>query len=319
MSTALDWLKQQRRRPVPTRPSGDDAAVIGSSISARATPVDAMASDSWQEVFDTLRRLRERGPRKAPTASRPQGWTVDRDLKGEEIAPGLWRHVEHRKTPFAEGLLDLGALAQPSPGARRRGATPLPERIEASRLVFFDTETTGLAGGTGTRAFMVGLARFSDEGLRITQLTTATMAAEADMLHAVVAALGEESVLVSYNGKSYDRPLLGTRLRLARIDDPLAGLPHLDLLHPTRRRLRHRLPDCRLATVERKWLGVVRDHDLPGSEAPAAWLDYLRGGSAALLRRVGEHNAQDLASLATLLLRHLEAEATGRGVAPSIT
>jgi uncharacterized protein YprB with RNaseH-like and TPR domain len=153
---------------------------------------------------------------------------------------------------------------------------------------------------------MVGLARFESDGLTITQYTTATMAAEPAMLEALLADLGDAPILVSYNGRSYDRPLLSARLRLARRTDPLPDLPHLDLLHPTRRRWRTAWPNCRLATVERQWLGIVRDHDLPGSEAPAAWLTYLRGGSAALLRRVGEHNAQDLVSLAALLLKHLD-------------
>ncbi|MCZ8113707.1 ribonuclease H-like domain-containing protein [Silanimonas sp.] len=285
MSAALDWLKQQRQVPAaPASPSADD----------------------WQDVFDALRRLRERGPRKLAAATPLTALPVDRTLPGEEIAPGLWRHVTLRARPLAPTVIELGDLAVASPATRRRGTVPLPETVEASRVAFFDTETTGLAGGTGTRAFMVGIARFTPAGLAITQFTTATMAAEAAMLRAVLDALGDDAVLVSYNGKSYDRPLLGTRLRLSRIPDPLSRFPHLDLLHPTRRRLRHALPDCRLATVERHWLGVLREDDLPGSEAPAAWLAYLRGGSAALLRRVGEHNAQDLASLAGLLLHHLE-------------
>lgn len=153
---------------------------------------------------------------------------------------------------------------------------------------------------------MIGLARFEPGGLALTQYTTATMAAEAAMLEALLAALGDAPILVSYNGRSYDRPLLSTRLKLARLPDPLLALPHLDLLHPTRRRWRAVLPNCRLSTVEQHCLGLVREHDLPGSEAPAAWLTYLRGGNAALLRRVGEHNAQDLASLAALLLKHLD-------------
>ncbi|MGL6290979.1 MAG: ribonuclease H-like domain-containing protein [Silanimonas sp.] len=294
MSAALDWLKQQRRPAVAPLPPP--------STAPKPTP----RTDDWQDVFDTLRRLRERGPRKIATMASTGGAPVDRALHGEEIAPGLWRREQRRPWPIAPTSIELGELATPSPAAHRRGTVPLPETVEASRLAFFDTETTGLAGGTGTRAFMVGLARFTPEGLAITQFTTATMAAEAPMLRAVLEALGDNAVLVSYNGKSYDRPLLGTRLRLSRIADPLSRFPHLDLLHPTRRRLRHALPDCRLATVERRWLGIVRDDDLPGSEAPAAWLGSLRGGSSALLRRVGEHTAQDLASLAALLLKHLE-------------
>ncbi len=89
--------------------------------------------------------------------------------------------------------------------------------------------------------------------------------------------------------------------------NPLLGCLHLDLLHPVRRRWRGQWPNCRLATAERELLGVLREDDLPGSEAPRAWLDYLRGGNAHNLRRVAAHNAQDLRSLAGILLRLAEA------------
>lgn len=113
---------------------------------------------------------------------------------------------------------------------------------------------------------------------------------------------------MSYNGRSYDAPLLAGRFRLARMCAPLQGIDHLDLLYPTRRRYKGRWENCRLATVERNALGILREHDLPGSEAPAAWLGYLRGGSASALRGVLRHNHQDLVTLAALLLHlHLPA------------
>ena len=157
-----------------------------------------------------------------------------------------------------------------------------------------------LAGGTGTRAFMIGAADWRDGGLRMRQLCITRLSAEEAMLEAFAAWLEPETVLVSYNGKSYDRPLLSTRYRLARMADPVCGRRHIDLLHPVRRRYRG-VANCRLATIERELLGVVREDDLPGAEAPGAWLAYLRGGSACKLRRVGLHNAQDLRSLCGLL------------------
>lgn len=213
---------------------------------------------------------------------------LDRRVDGDEIAPGLHRQEQRFRAPSL--LLPDTSLQFES------------NRLDSSRLLFFDTETTGLAGGTGTRAFMIGAADFVDGELRVRQLTLTTMAAEASMLVEFGRWLRADTHLVSYNGRCYDAPLLATRYRLARLENPLADLAHLDLLHPVRRRYRGRWENCRMATIERRLLGIVRENDLPGAQAPMAWLGYLRGGSAMALRRVAEHNAQDLKSLAALLL-----------------
>ncbi len=213
----------------------------------------------------------------------------DREVPGIEIAPGL-RYTE----VFADWI---------TPPAIIDARFARMEPVHHYRLLHFDTETTGLAGGTGTRAFMIGTADWIDGRFRIRQLTLTTMAAETAMLRTFAEWLDTDTVLVSYNGKCYDAPLLATRYRLARLPNPLTGLGHLDLLHPVRRHWKHQWPNCRLATAERQLLGVVREDDLPGSEAPAAWLTYLRGGSARNLRRVAAHNAQDLKSLAGVLVR----------------
>jgi len=216
--------------------------------------------------------------------------STDRRVPGVEIASGLF---------LTEAIMAWG---RPSPlidTAFARWEEPVAHR----RLLHFDTETTGLAGGTGTRAWMIGAADWLADGrFRVRQLTTVTMGAETAMLRTFATWLQPDTVLVSYNGKCYDAPLLKTRYRLARMPDPLSALGHLDLLHPVRRHWKGVWENCRLATAERKLLGVVREDDLPGSEAPAAWLSYLRGGSALNLRRVLAHNSQDLKSLAGVLL-----------------
>lgn len=231
-------------------------------------------------VPDELRRLLGIRAR----ASAPPPRVVDRHLPGEEIAPGL-RYVE-RLHETNDMPLEIDA------SFARLG------RFRSADLLFFDTETTGLAGGTGTRAFMIGALDLQGSQLRLRQLLTTTMSAEAAMLREFSSWLHSGTALVSYNGKSYDRPLLSTRYRLARLPDPLSDRVHIDLLHPVRRRWRGQWENCRLGTAERQLLGVVREDDLPGSEAPRAWTGYLRGGSAANLRRVVAHNAQDLMSLA---------------------
>lgn len=226
--------------------------------------------------------------------SQTRSLSHDRDLPGVEIAKGL-RLVE-RIYPWAEMPKQVNAQFAGF------------GHIAREDLLSFDTETTGLSGGTGTRAFMIGASDWNDSGLRVRQLLITTLGGEAAMLEAFRDWINPQTVLVSYNGKSYDSPLLATRYRLGRMDNPLAGLRHLDLLYPVRRRFRGVWENCRLATVEREWLGVLREDDLPGSEAPRAWLDYLRGLSGRNLRRVLEHNDQDLRSLTTLLLRLGETE-----------
>jgi len=219
-----------------------------------------------------------------PVAPRP----VTRDVPGEEIAPGL-RYLEHTSAwpePPAEFDLTFARLTT----ARRE------------HLLHFDTETTGLAGGTGTRAFMIGAADWFNDHLRVRQLYMTSMAAESAMLTEFARWVHSDTVLVSYNGKSYDAPLLATRYRLARLANPLTGLMHVDLLHPMRRRYRQVWENCKMQTAERKLLRIVREDDLPGSEAPRAWLTYLRGGSATDLVRVAEHNLQDVRSLSGLLV-----------------
>ena len=224
--------------------------------------------------------------------------------RNDEIAPGLRYYEQTAPWPHDDHALALHDIR--------------PEPAKRSDLLAFDTETTGLAGGTGTRAFMIGAADFVDGALRIRQLCITTLGAERAMLKTFSTWLRPETVLVSYNGRSYDRPLLTTRYRLARLRDPLIELRHLDLLHPVRRRYRGVWANCKLATVERELLGVLREDDLPGSEAPAAWLNYLRGGSADKLRRVGLHNAQDLRSLFGLLEAMRDAAVVDTVVVPDV-
>jgi len=250
----------------------------------RAVPPDPRAAGTSIELLRQLLRVRTR-----PVA---RVLSQDRTLPGLQIAPGLYLREERLTDDAIPGHFN--------------GAFDRKELLPASNLLFFDTETTGLAGGTGTRAFMIGAADWQGSVLRIRQLTMATMAAETAMLDAFEAWLTPETILVSYNGKCYDAPLLATRYRLARRANPLAGLQHVDLLYPSRRRWRGRYENCRLATIEREVLRVVREDDLPGSQAPAAWLSYLRGSSAEDLRRVLTHNRQDVVSMSRLL-RHLSA------------
>ena len=253
-----------------------------------------------EDATASLRRLLGARTRAAsvPIARGP----IDRTLPGEEIAPGLRLIEAHLPYPAPRVALSLAF-------AKREN-----EAVDPRALLFFDSETTGLAGGTGTRAFMIGAADWHrdashGDGLRIRQLLITTLAAEPAMLRAFAGWLTPATVLSSYNGRCFDAPLLKTRYRLARLADPITPLDHVDLLFPTRRRYRGTWENCRLATIERELLRIVREDDLPGSEAPAAWLSFLRGGSSRNLCRVAAHNHQDVVTLARLMTRLVAAQA----------
>jgi uncharacterized protein YprB with RNaseH-like and TPR domain len=167
-------------------------------------------------------------------------------------------------------------------------------------LVCLDTETTGLATGAGTVAFLVGLGTWQGDRFQQVQLLMPDHADEPAMLEALAAEIPADAWLVTYNGRSFDWPLLVSRFRMSRRAAPVhAG--HLDLLPFVRRVFRHRLSDARLKTVETELLGLDRGHDVDGWEIPGRYLEFLRGGSADPLAEVVRHNHEDVRSLARLL------------------
>ena len=172
---------------------------------------------------------------------------------------------------------------------------------ELRRPLFLDTETTGLSGGTGTLAFLVGLAWRESEGLALAQYFLCDFDQEQALLWAVGQCISQAGVLVSYNGRSFDWPLLQTRLVLRRAKWP--SPPHLDLLTLARRIFRPRLPDCALQTIEQSVLDLHRADDLPGSLIPSRYFAWLRQGDPRVLDPVFLHNQQDVLSMALLLAR----------------
>ena len=246
---------------------------------------------SLREVKEALTRLQR--PRTG--AKRKSSETLARALGGEQVAPGLIR-VEH--TLRADSV--HGRVTAIGP----RWAQALSFFAQEANLrspVFMDTETTGLAGGTGSLAFVLGLARIADGYLHCTQLLLSEVKGEASMLELARSFIADADCLVSFNGKSFDCPLLATRYRMGGIDDPFSALPHVDLLHVTRRAFSRLWPDCRLGTLERRMLGFVRIGDIDGAQAPEAWFDWIRRGEYTDLARVLSHNHLDLVSLSAAL------------------
>ena len=181
------------------------------------------------------------------------------------------------------------------------------ERMAASLPLFLDTETTGLGTGPGTLAFLVGLAWIEQgavEGsaaLRVEQRLMTRFGGERELLDWVRKTVAERAgTLVTYNGRSYDMPLLESRTLMQRMRPGIACDLHLDLLHPARALWGGLLPDCRLGTLEARVLGHHRPLDLPGAEIPAAWLSFVRDGRQDEIETILAHNREDLVSLAAL-------------------
>ncbi|HEY3275162.1 MAG TPA: ribonuclease H-like domain-containing protein [Syntrophorhabdaceae bacterium] len=167
--------------------------------------------------------------------------------------------------------------------------------------LFLDTETTGLAGGTGTFPFLIGLGWLEQGSFMTCQLFARDFSEEKAMLTYLGELASTKDFLVTFNGKTFDLNLLSTRFILSRCQDTLSALPHIDLLHPSRRMFSHRLENARLATIEADLLGVRRNGDVPGFEIPQRYFDWLRSHDARPLEDVFTHNRLDVVSMATLL------------------
>jgi uncharacterized protein len=236
------------------------------------------------------------------TAERAQA-AVEAWLGGETIETAHGCHFETEKLyerHKRHGCADIGSLAelpQNLLAAISGGAAP---DVPPGEWAFLDTETTGLAGGSGTCAFLVGIGRITPEGFRVRQFFMRDYCEEASLLDAVSRHLAPFRVLITYNGRTFDQPLLETRYRLNRSRTPFGKLEHLDLLHGARRLWKLRYESCRLVELESQVLGFEREGDVPGALIPYLYFEYLRTGRAARLLPVFHHNATDILTLACL-------------------
>jgi uncharacterized protein len=220
------------------------------------------------------------------------GATPKANQYGDYLSVRCWCAQPPRYSP------DLSALKLLMPEAPAEIADP-------GQWLFLDTETTGLAGGSGTYAFLVGVAWWEDGGLEIEQFFLREYSEERSLLFALRERIAEHPVLVTFNGKSFDWPLLETRYRMARKIAVPAPRAHLDFLHPARNLWRLRLGSVRLSELERHVLGWDRGADLLSGLIPQIYFDYLRGGPPERLVSVLNHNQMDLRGLAALSSRIL--------------
>jgi uncharacterized protein YprB with RNaseH-like and TPR domain len=274
----------------PTRPTAKSPGIVRSKAE-RIAQLRAL-------IGEVAARDRERKPSRPVLAREPRVLPFCQVPTAHGTLHLVERWLEpdhhHGRAPVRDGL-----RTQPSTLATLARDASLND-LDLSRALFLDTETTGLAGGTGTVAFLVGLARFVDGVLCVEQLIVPQLGQERPVLSRLAERIAAASCVVTYNGKSFDWPLLRTRFVLCRM--PVPALPaHIDLLHAARSVWKRRMPSVRLTDVEREILHFEREDDIPGAEIPARYFEFLRDGSAERLAPVLEHNQNDVIALAALL------------------
>ncbi len=269
-------------------------------------------SDFEQQLAYLRRRIAKIDKKYAnprPSPPRPQARVPneeeipDHHFPFQEVETEFGRHYEteklyerHRRHGSI-GIADLESMPHNLLDPISNG---LIQAIPPAKWCFLDTETTGLAGGSGTYAFLIGVGRISTQGFRVRQFFMRDFGEEASLLSALRDHLKEFEVLITYNGRTYDQPLLETRYRMLRQRPPFAGLEHLDLLFGARRLWNLRFDSCRLVDLENRILGVERQGDLAGELIPYVYFEYLRTHEIFRLVPIFHHNAIDILSLACL-------------------
>jgi uncharacterized protein YprB with RNaseH-like and TPR domain len=244
------------------------------------------------------------GPLRAPdqedSIARLLGAGVAKNHFGEHLAIRNWFSTPEFSEPSAVALELLSRTPDAEMSRRTRAALEQP-----AKWLFLDTETTGLAGGTGTYPFLVGIAWWDGGGLQVEQLFMRDFSEEHSLLHELAARLADRPVLVTFNGKSFDWPLLENRFAMTRSISTPRLAAHLDLLHPARALWKLRLGSVRLIELERRVLdaprlGWHREDDIASALIPQYYFDYLRGGPCDPIVGIVRHNQMDLRGLAAL-------------------
>src|SRR6185437_9035114 len=260
-----------------------------------------------QEQLDLLRKRIARIDRKyakKPALAAAKKTAIPSDsLPGKEVETPAGHHWEMEKLYARNrrhGSMDISDLNE-LPGNLLRSISNgrIPDAPPAT-WAFLDTETSGLAGGAGTFAFLIGVGRITPDGFYVRQFFMREHTEEPSLLYALAEHLKQFRILITYNGMSFDQPLLETRFRLVRARPPFGEMEHLDLLFGARRLWKLRFDSCRLVELENQILGLERQGDLPGEMIPYYYFQYLRTQRAWRLAPLFHHNVMDIVTLACL-------------------
>jgi len=217
---------------------------------------------------------------------------------------GSYYHIENTyPDDYFHGRVRLGRFSSSDLGyllqlMREKAGAP-----QRDRIVFLDTETTGIQGGSGMCPFLVGVGYFTGDDFYMKQYFIRDFDEEPAMLFALADDLRQFELIITYNGLAFDIPLLDTRFTLARLDNPFESMSHFDLLFTARKLWRNGHGSCRLVALEREILSFLRGPDIPGAMIPRAYFDYLQHRPAPVLESVFTHNVHDVVSLAALTVQ----------------
>ncbi|MGH9719844.1 MAG: ribonuclease H-like domain-containing protein [Bryobacteraceae bacterium] len=271
--------------------------------------------DIQQQLAELRRRVasidrkyaRKEAPKPAAPAPlfdpRPARYFVEELMSGQVVATAAGEHFETEKLyerHRRHGSMDISTLVELPEDLLSALSEGEIAKSHPTRWAFLDTETTGLAGGAGTYAFLIGVGSIDEHGFRVRQFFMRDFGDEPSLLAGLTEHLARFDVLITYNGRTYDQPLLETRFRMARTRPPFARMAHLDLLYGARRLWKLRLESCRLVDLENQILGLEREGDLPGEMIPYYYFEYLRTRQAFRLVPIFHHNVMDIVSLACL-------------------
>jgi len=235
------------------------------------------------------------------------GWEADKqnkDCMSSLDTLSLACYEKHLSFPlsFTWGHKTIKSILSDTPGHLDTIYQVLSmKKPNIERMLFVDTETTGLSGGTGTVAFLVGIGYFENDQFHIHQLFMRDYSEEFFLLQKLVQIFREYEVLVSFNGKSFDMPLLDSRFIMHRLREYQKDFYHLDLLHHSRRIWKLRLDSCSLQSLEQHILHVERGQDIPGAEIPGRYFAFLECGDMSMVEDILMHNQYDILSLVFLL------------------
>jgi hypothetical protein len=268
------------------------------------TSVSKSQPDEKSQVLSDLRQRLDRllEPKKA--YRKKTIVPVERLVKGEVVSTPegeTFLTKEHFPPHYRYGEMALAdILGIPTYPAHLLSKDERLKELDFRKALFLDTETTGLSGGTGTFAFMVGLGFFEGDRFLVNQFFMRDYSEERASLSLIKKTIDSFQFLVTFNGRQYDIPLLETRFILSRMISKIREMPNFDLLYPSRRIWKGAYENCRLVTLESQLLGVERTGDIPSEWIPYLYFEYIQTGDASKIQPVFYHNQMDILSMVAL-------------------